>query len=48
MHIHNTLALTDSVNLYAFDAGGKGQLGIELSFQQNERGNPERVDIDLS
>ncbi|XP_039133407.1 ultraviolet-B receptor UVR8 [Dioscorea cayenensis subsp. rotundata] len=44
----HTFALTDSGNLYAFGAGDKGQLGIELLAQQSERGDPERVDIDLS
>lgn len=44
----HTFALTESGNLYAFGAGDKGQLGIELAGQQNERGNPERVNIDLS
>lgn len=44
----HTFALTDSGKLYAFGAGDKGQLGIELVDQQTERGNPERVDIDLS
>lgn len=44
----HTFALTDSGKLYAFGAADKGQLGIELVGQQNERGTPERVDIDLS
>nr|XP_029122363.1 ultraviolet-B receptor UVR8 isoform X1 [Elaeis guineensis] len=44
----HTFALTDSGELYAFGAADKGQLGIELVGQQNERGTPERVDIDLS
>ncbi|KAF5183864.1 Regulator of chromosome condensation [Thalictrum thalictroides] len=44
----HTFALTDSGKLYAFGAGDKGQLGIELVGQQNERGKPERVDIDLT
>ncbi|GLU06133.1 hypothetical protein SLE2022_231900 [Rubroshorea leprosula] len=44
----HTLALTESGKLYAFGAGDKGQLGIELVNNQTERGNPERVDIDLS
>ncbi|KAJ8773540.1 hypothetical protein K2173_005786 [Erythroxylum novogranatense] len=44
----HTLALTESGKLYAFGAGDKGQLGIELFNNQTERGNPERVDIDLS
>ena len=43
----HTFALTDSGELYAFGAGDKGQLGIELISQQSERGNPERVDVDL-
>lgn len=44
----HTFALTDSGKLYAFGAGDKGQLGIELVGQQTERGHPERVEIDLS
>ncbi|KAA8529678.1 hypothetical protein F0562_034222 [Nyssa sinensis] len=44
----HTFALTDSGNLYAFGAGDKGQLGVELVADQTERGNPERVAIDLS
>ncbi|KAF2292815.1 hypothetical protein GH714_029165 [Hevea brasiliensis] len=43
----HTFALTESGKLYAFGAGDKGQLGIELVDNQTERGNPERVDIDL-
>jgi alpha-tubulin suppressor-like RCC1 family protein len=45
-HAH-TFALTESGKLYAFGAGDKGQLGIELVANQTERVNPERVDIDL-
>ncbi|PIM97356.1 hypothetical protein CDL12_30174 [Handroanthus impetiginosus] len=44
----HTFALTDSDKLYAFGAGDKGQLGVELVENQTERANPERVDIDLS
>ncbi|KAL3501079.1 hypothetical protein ACH5RR_035528 [Cinchona calisaya] len=44
----HTFALTDSGKLYAFGAGDKGQLGIELVANQTERAKPERVDIDLS
>ena len=44
----HTFALTESGKLYAFGAGDKGQLGIELVANQNERGKPERVDLDLS
>ena len=44
----HTFALTESGKLYAFGAGDKGQLGIELVNTQTERGNPERVDIDLN
>lgn len=44
----HTFALTEAGKLYAFGAGDKGQLGIELLAGQSERGNPERVDIDLS
>ncbi|KAJ1685779.1 hypothetical protein LUZ63_017169 [Rhynchospora breviuscula] len=44
----HTFALTDSGKLYAFGAGDKGQLGIELVSQQTERGHPERVEVDLS
>lgn len=43
----HTFALTESGKLYAFGAGDKGQLGIELVANQTERVNPERVDIDL-
>ncbi|KAL8532829.1 hypothetical protein ACS0TY_009150 [Phlomoides rotata] len=44
----HTFALTDSEKLYAFGSGDKGQLGVELSANQSERANPERVDIHLS
>lgn len=44
----HTFALTDSGRLYAFGAGDKGQLGVELVAQQTERGTPECVEIDLS
>ncbi|OIV97494.1 hypothetical protein TanjilG_11018 [Lupinus angustifolius] len=44
----HTFALTKSGKLYAFGAGDKGQLGIQLATNQTQRGNPERVDIDLS
>ena len=44
----HTFALTESGKLYAFGAGDKGQLGIELVANQTERGKPEPVDIDLS
>ncbi|XP_022876721.1 ultraviolet-B receptor UVR8-like [Olea europaea var. sylvestris] len=43
----HTLALTESGKLYAFGAGDKGQLGVELVANQTERPNPERVEIDL-
>ncbi|KAK7359049.1 hypothetical protein VNO77_00994 [Canavalia gladiata] len=43
----HTFALTESGKLYAFGAGDKGQLGVELVANQTERGKPERVDIDL-
>ncbi|XP_060214078.1 ultraviolet-B receptor UVR8 [Lycium barbarum] len=43
----HTFALTESGKLYAFGAGDKGQLGVELSANQTERAIPERVDIDL-
>lgn len=43
----HTFALTESGKLYAFGAGDKGQLGIELVANQTERVNPEQVDIDL-
>ncbi|KAG6752655.1 hypothetical protein POTOM_042681 [Populus tomentosa] len=43
----HTFALTESGKLYAFGAGDKGQLGMELVNNQSERGNPERVDVDL-
>ncbi|KAF5726702.1 E3 ubiquitin-protein ligase HERC1-like isoform X1 [Tripterygium wilfordii] len=44
----HTFALTESGKLYAFGAGDKGQLGIELANNQTVRWNPERVDIDFS
>lgn len=44
----HTFALTDSNKLYAFGAGDKGQLGVDLVSDQTERANPEHVDIDLS
>ncbi|CAN0896332.1 Ultraviolet-B receptor UVR8 [Linum grandiflorum] len=44
----HTLALTESGKLYGFGSGDKGQLGVELVNNQKERGNPERVDLDLS
>lgn len=43
----HTFALTESGKLYAFGAGDKGQLGVELGAHQTEKGKPERVDIDL-
>ncbi|KAH7295948.1 hypothetical protein KP509_26G000900 [Ceratopteris richardii] len=43
----HTLALTQSGRLYAFGAGDKGQLGMELLNDENERGMPELVDINL-
>lgn len=44
----HTFALTESGKLYAFGAGDKGQLGIELPANQTERAKPEKVEIDLS
>lgn len=44
----HTFALTESGKLYAFGAGDKGQLGVELVANQTERGNPERVDVNLN
>lgn len=44
----HTFALTDSGKLFAFGAGDKGQLGIELVANQTERVNPEWVNIDLT
>ncbi|XP_073306820.1 ultraviolet-B receptor UVR8-like [Primulina huaijiensis] len=44
----HTFALTESDKLYAFGAGDKGQLGVELVANQTERSNPEMVDIDLT
>ncbi|KAK2999515.1 hypothetical protein RJ639_042558, partial [Escallonia herrerae] len=44
----HTFALTESNKLYAFGAGDKGQLGVELVANQTERANPDRVDINLS
>ena len=43
----HTLALTDSGKIYAFGAGDKGQLGIELLDNGSERGMPELVDVDI-
>ncbi|CAL0325088.1 unnamed protein product [Lupinus luteus] len=43
----HTFALTESGKVYAFGAGDKGQLGVELVGNQTERGKPERVNIDL-
>ncbi|KAL9166322.1 hypothetical protein ABFS82_05G022100 [Erythranthe guttata] len=44
----HTFALTESDKLFAFGAGDKGQLGVQLVDNQTERANPERVDINLS
>uniref|UniRef100_A0A1D1Z852 E3 ubiquitin-protein ligase HERC2 n=1 Tax=Anthurium amnicola TaxID=1678845 RepID=A0A1D1Z852_9ARAE len=44
----HTFALTDTGKLYAFGAGDKGQLGVELIANETERARPERVEIDLS
>lgn len=44
----HTFALTETGKLYAFGAGDKGQLGMELSANQTERPTPERVELDLS
>nr|DAD34373.1 TPA_asm: hypothetical protein HUJ06_005013 [Nelumbo nucifera] len=44
----HTFALTESGKLYGFGAGDKGQLGVEFVADQSERGNPERIDIDLT
>ncbi|KAK1271389.1 Ultraviolet-B receptor UVR8 [Acorus gramineus] len=44
----HTFALTDSGKLYAFGAGDKGQLGIELVANQTERDSPGKVDLDLN
>lgn len=44
----HTFALTESGKLYAFGAGDKGQLGVELVNNQTERATPKRVDIDLT
>ncbi|KAK4283517.1 hypothetical protein QN277_000459 [Acacia crassicarpa] len=44
----HTFALTESGKLYAFGAGDKGQLGIELAANQTESEKPERVDVDIS
>ncbi|XP_052187075.1 ultraviolet-B receptor UVR8 [Diospyros lotus] len=43
----HTFALTETGKLYAFGAGDKGQLGVELAANQTERGTPERVDVEL-
>ncbi|XP_047330229.1 ultraviolet-B receptor UVR8 [Impatiens glandulifera] len=44
----HTFALTESGKLYAFGAGDKGQLGVELAANQTERPSPEVVGVDLS
>ncbi|MQL81899.1 hypothetical protein Taro_014360, partial [Colocasia esculenta] len=44
----HTFALTDTGKVYAFGAGDKGQLGIELLVNQTERSKPERIIIDLN
>ena len=44
----HTFALTETGKLYAFGAGDKGQLGMELVANQTERPTPERVELDLS
>ncbi|XP_051148863.1 ultraviolet-B receptor UVR8 [Andrographis paniculata] len=44
----HTFALTDSNKLYAFGAGDKGQLGVQLVENQSERAMPEYVAIDLN
>lgn len=44
----HTFALTESGKLYAFGAGDKGQLGVDLGDNGTERGKPELLDIDLS
>ncbi|KAM0000454.1 putative regulator of chromosome condensation 1/beta-lactamase-inhibitor protein II [Helianthus debilis subsp. tardiflorus] len=44
----HTFALTETGKLYAFGAGDKGQLGVELAANQTERAAPERVELDLS
>jgi drug/metabolite transporter (DMT)-like permease len=44
----HTLALTESGRLYAFGAGDKGQLGVELLDNESERGTPQLVvDVDM-
>lgn len=44
----HTFALTESGKLYAFGAGDKGQLGIELAANQTERADPDLVEVDLN
>lgn len=44
----HTFALMESGKLYAFGAGDKGQLGVELAANQTERPKPEVVGVDLS
>ncbi|RCV34199.1 hypothetical protein SETIT_7G141800v2 [Setaria italica] len=43
----HTLVLTESVRLYSFGAGTKGQLGVKL-VEGQKRSTPDRVDIDLA
>ncbi|XP_071736430.1 ultraviolet-B receptor UVR8-like [Rutidosis leptorrhynchoides] len=44
----HTFALTETGKLYAFGAGNKGQLGMQLLANQTTRPTPERVELDLS
>ena len=43
----HTFALTEEGKLFAFGAGDKGQLGVELA-NQTERAKPERVKLELN
>lgn len=45
----HTFAMTESGTLYAFGAGNRGQLGVELGENLTERAEPAKVaGIDLS
>ncbi|XP_010556194.1 PREDICTED: ultraviolet-B receptor UVR8-like [Tarenaya hassleriana] len=44
----HTFAVTESGKVYAFGAGDRGQLGVELEDSLTERAEPDKVNIDLS